>query len=157
MINYDNIPSVFQLNEYIKTRLENDENLQSILVQGEISNFKLASNGVYYFSLNDLTNNASISCVLFKNSYVKLGFTPNNGDKVIIYGSINIYSGKCNVSLKAYNIIKQGIGSKLLQFEQLMKNIFFQAMSEHSQQLSDKISDSISERLTKEMNYFLRK
>ena len=44
---------------------------------------------------------------------------------------------------------------KLLQFEELMKNIFFQAMSEHSQQLSDKISDSISERLTKEMNYFL--
>ena len=132
MINYDNIPSVFQLNEYIKTRFENDENLQSILVQGEISNFKLASNGVYYFSLNDLTNNASISCVLFKNSYVKLGFTPNNGDKVIIYGSINIYSGKCNVSLKAYNIIKQGIGSKLLQFEQLKEKLFKEGLFDES-------------------------
>ena len=73
-MDYADIPSVSQLNDYIKSRLEEDENLQSILVQGEVSNFKLASNGVYYFSLLDVEKNASINCVLFKNNYQKLKF-----------------------------------------------------------------------------------
>lgn len=44
---------------------------------------------------------------------------------------------------------------KLLQFEQLMKNIFSQAMTEHSKQLAHNIGDCISERLTKEINYLI--
>ncbi len=132
MTSYENIPSVSQLNEYIKNVLENDENLATILVQGEISNFKLASNGVYYFSLNDVKDNASISCVLFKTSYAKLNFQPVNGDKVILYGGISFYSGKANISLKAYNIIKQGIGDKLLALEELKQKLALEGLFDES-------------------------
>ena len=43
--------TVSDINQYIKALLNNDENLKFIYVKGEISNFKMASNGHFYFSL----------------------------------------------------------------------------------------------------------
>lgn len=123
-MDYADIPSVSQLNDYIKSRLEEDENLQSILVQGEVSNFKLASNGVYYFSLLDVEKNSSINCVLFKNNYQKLKFEIKTGDKVILYGAISVFTGRGSYSLKVYNVINQGLGNKLLQFEELKQKLY---------------------------------
>ena len=45
--------SVGQINRYIKNLLENDFILNSLLVQGEISNFKAHSSGHWYFTLKD--------------------------------------------------------------------------------------------------------
>ena len=43
--------TVSDINQYIKALIGNDENLKYIYVKGEISNFKMASNGHFYFSL----------------------------------------------------------------------------------------------------------
>ena len=39
-MNYNCAVTVTDLNKYIKDKIDNDENLNSVLVKGEISNFK---------------------------------------------------------------------------------------------------------------------
>ena len=56
--------SVGQINRYIKNLLENDFILNSLLVQGEISNFKAHSSGHWYFTLKDAQG--AIACVMFQ-------------------------------------------------------------------------------------------
>ena len=58
--------SVGQINRYIKNLLENDFILNSLLVQGEISNFKAHSSGHWYFTLKDAQG--AIACVMFSQN-----------------------------------------------------------------------------------------
>ena len=50
-----NAVTVTQLNKYLKDRFDEDENLNAVLVKGEISNFKNHYTGHLYFTLK-LTN-----------------------------------------------------------------------------------------------------
>ena len=45
--------TVSALNRYLKARIDADEQLQKILIKGEISNFKHHSSGHLYFTLKD--------------------------------------------------------------------------------------------------------
>ena len=62
--------SVGQINRYIKNLLENDFILNSLLVQGEISNFKAHTSGHWYFTLKDAQG--AISCVIFRQDAVNI-------------------------------------------------------------------------------------
>ena len=81
--------SVGQINRYIKNLLENDFILNSLLVQGEISNFKAHSSGHWYFTLKDAQG--AISCVIFKQDASQIPFEPENGMQVILAGYISLY------------------------------------------------------------------
>ena len=59
-----NAVTVTQLNKYLKDRFDEDENLNAILVKGEISNFKNHYTGHLYFTLKD--ENSLIKCIMFK-------------------------------------------------------------------------------------------
>ena len=74
--------SVTELTEYIKTKFEEDEYFQSVLVEGEISNYKRHFSGHLYFTLKD--ENAVIKCVMFKFNTYNLDFEPKDGEKVIV-------------------------------------------------------------------------
>ena len=66
-------PKVFtvgQINRYIKNLLENDFILNSLLVQGEISNFKAHSSGHWYFTLKDATG--ALSCMIFRQDAARV-------------------------------------------------------------------------------------
>ena len=85
-------PKVFtvgQINRYIKNLLENDFILSSLLVQGEISNFKAHSSGHWYFTLKDAQG--AISCVIFKQDAQQIPFEIENGMRVILYGRVSLY------------------------------------------------------------------
>ena len=69
--------SVGQINRYIKNLLENDFILNSLLVQGEISNFKAHSSGHWYFTLKDAQG--AIACVMFQQDAAQVPFLPENG------------------------------------------------------------------------------
>ena len=45
--------TVSQLNGYIKSMMDGDGLLQSVMVTGEISNYKVYPSGHHYFSLKD--------------------------------------------------------------------------------------------------------
>ncbi|MCL2397145.1 MAG: exodeoxyribonuclease VII large subunit [Defluviitaleaceae bacterium] len=80
---------VSKIVDYLKELLEEDMFLCSILVQGEVSNFRKHSAGHMYFSLVD--EQASLRCCMFNNDAQHLKFAPKNGDMVRIYGRISVY------------------------------------------------------------------
>ena len=84
-----NAVTVTQLNKYIKERFDEDENLNAILVKGEISNFKNHYTGHLYFTLKD--ENSLIKCIMFKSYAEKLAFKPTDGMKVMVFGSVSVF------------------------------------------------------------------
>ncbi|MCQ2814754.1 MAG: exodeoxyribonuclease VII large subunit [Bacilli bacterium] len=113
--------SVSDVNKYIKGILSNDENLKFLCVKGEISNFKQAGNGHYYFSLKD--NDSSIGAVMFSTYASKLTFEPKNGDEVLVLASIDVYVPRGNYQLMVYEIDQVGLGNMLLELEQLKQKL----------------------------------
>jgi exodeoxyribonuclease VII large subunit len=81
--------SITQINEYIRSMMDHDSMLSGLAVRGEISNYKIYPSGHHYFTLKD--ENAALRCVMFKSSAVRLRFRPENGMKVTVHGSITVY------------------------------------------------------------------
>ena len=119
----DNRPvfTVSDINQYIKALLNNDENLKFIYVKGEMSNFKMASNGHFYFSLKD--DKAMISAMMFSSYANKNAFTPENGQEVVVFGSIDAYPGRGTYQIIVYQMQEVGAGQALLELEKLKKKL----------------------------------
>lgn len=110
--------TVGQVNKYIKNILTQDYMLRSISIQGEVSNCKYHSLGHVYFSLKDETG--SIPAVMFKGDVdSNLKFKLENGQSVVIAGSISVYERDGRYQLYAKSIKLQGVGSLYEQFERL--------------------------------------
>ncbi len=83
MYNAPLVLSVSQLNRYVKSRMDADENLYNVFLVGEISNFTdHYKTGHFYFSLKD--EDAQIKAVMFRGNAVKVKFRPENGLRVIV-------------------------------------------------------------------------
>lgn len=119
----DNRPvfTVSDVNQYIKALLSSDENLKFIYIKGEISNFKMASNGHFYFSLKD--DKAIISAMMFSSYASKNTFTPVNGQEVVVFGSIDAYPGRGTYQIIVYQMQEVGAGQALLELEKLKKKL----------------------------------
>ena len=113
--------TVSDINQYIKALLNRDENLKFIYVKGEISNFKMASNGHFYFSLKD--DKAMISAMMFSTYASKNNFQPENGQEVVIFGSIDAYPGRGTYQIIVYQMQEVGAGQALLELEKLKKKL----------------------------------
>ena len=109
--------SVSALLRYLKNRLDSDDNLQKIYVQGEISNFHRHFSGHLYFTLKD--EKAAISCVMFKSSAVSLRFEPKNGDKVIVYANTSIFEASGQLQLYVQKMTLDGLGDLYARYEAL--------------------------------------
>ena len=117
-------PKVFtvgQINRYIKNLLENDFILNSLLVQGEISNFKAHSSGHWYFTLKDAAG--AISCVIFRQNAMQIPFLPENGMRVILYGSVSLYEKTGQYQLYGEFMEPIGVGALQMAFEQLKEKL----------------------------------
>ena len=112
----DKYLTVTALTKYLKYKLESDVNLRQVYLKGEISNFKFHSTGLY-FSLKD--ENSIIRAVMFKGNASKLKFTPTEGMKVLITGSIGIYPSSGNYQIYVEDIIEDGIGNLYIALEKL--------------------------------------
>ena len=113
--------SVGQINRYIKNLLENDFILNSLLVQGEISNFKAHSGGHWYFTLKDAQG--AIACVIFKQAAAGIPFLPENGMQVILYGRVSLYEKTGQYQLYGEFLQPVGVGALQLAFEQVKERL----------------------------------
>lgn len=113
--------SVAQLNNYVKSILDNDENLNHLFVTGEISNYKAHYSGHLYMTIKDET--ASIKAVMFAGNASRLKFSPENGMKVIIFGSISLFPRDGSYQLYINDMQPDGIGALNIAFEQLKKKL----------------------------------
>ena len=111
------ILSITQINEYIRSVLDRDTLLASVAIRGEISNYKLYPSGHHYFTLKD--EGAALKCVMFKGNAGRLRFRPENGMKVIAMGRISVYPRDGAYQLYCTAMAMDGIGDLHAAFEQL--------------------------------------
>lgn len=113
--------SVNELNNYAKSLLDNDENLKHIFVTGEISNFKAHYSGHLYMTIKD--ESASIKAVMFAGNASRLRFAVENGMKVLIFGTVSLFSRDGSFQLYINDMQPDGMGALSVAFEQLKKKL----------------------------------
>jgi len=121
-----NVLSITQLNEYIRSRLDADPVLTQIAVRGEISNYKQYPSGHHYFTLKD--ESSALKCVMFKGNAIRLRFRPENGMKVIAMGRISVYPRDGAYQLYCTAMAMDGVGDLYAAFEQLKKKLAAQGL-----------------------------
>lgn len=115
-----NAPLVFSvtaLNNYLRELLETDEVLQDLWVRGEISNFSQPRSGHLYFTLKD--SEAQIRCVMWKNSALRLRFSPADGMQVEAHGAMSVYPAQGQVQLYLDALRPAGEGALYQEFLRL--------------------------------------
>lgn len=120
------ILSITQVNEYIRSKMDQDAVLNSVAVKGEISNYKMYPSGHHYFTLKD--DSAALKCVMFKGNAMRLRFRPENGMKVIAMGKISVYPRDGAYQLYCTALTVDGIGDLHAAFEQLKKKLAAQGL-----------------------------
>ncbi len=110
--------TVSQLNRYLKSKFEEDSNLTSVFLTGELSNFTHHyKSGHLYFSIKDTT--ATIKAVMFSTQSARLRFLPQDGMKVIARGRVSIYEATGQYQLYVEDLQPDGVGALNLAYEQL--------------------------------------
>ena len=117
----DKYLTVSRINRYIKYKLDNDENLQTVYLKGEISNFKNHTSGHFYFTLKDETSR--IPAVMFRNSASKVNFNPQDGINVLVTGRISCYEANGNYQIYVEEMLEDGVGNLYIEFEKLKKKL----------------------------------
>src|SRR5699024_10342700 len=74
-----------------------------------------------FFSIKD--DHAKISAVMFKNSFSKLNFMPEEGMKVMVVGRISLYEASGNYQIYVEQMQPDGIGALYQAYEQLKKKL----------------------------------
>ena len=121
-----NVISVTQLNEYIKSRMDSDDLLNQVAVKGEISNYKLYPSGHHYFTLKD--ESGALRCVMFKGNAMRLRFRPENGMKIIAMGKVSVFPRDGAYQLYCTAMAMDGIGDLYAAFEQLKQKLASQGL-----------------------------
>ena len=100
--------------------------LQSILVRGEVSNCKYHSSGHIYFTLKD--EKGTIACVMFAGSRSGLSFKLEEGQQIIVGGTIDVYERDGKYQMYAKQIVLDGAGVLNERFERLKKELLERGM-----------------------------
>ena len=123
--------TVSQVNGYIKNLISSDYLLRNIVIRGEISNCKYHSMGHIYFTLKDEAS--SMPCVMFKGSISNgLKFRLEDGQAVLITGSINVYERDGRYQLYANKILlaDDGKGKLAEEYEKLKIKLYEEGLFE---------------------------
>ncbi len=131
----EKILSVTDITRQIKGVLESG--FPNILVQGEISNFKLHSSGHLYFTLKD--EGAQLSAVMWRSRANQLLFKPTDGMKIIARGNISLYEPRGSYQLDCIQIQPVGVGELQQAFERLKQKLFDEGLfdEEHKKPLPE--------------------
>lgn len=132
-----NIYSVTQVNTYIKNLFVRDGILGRICIKGEVSNCKYHTpSGHIYFSLKD--ERSQISCVMFSKDRLNgLDFRLEDGQSIVVTGSLNVFERDGTYSLYARKIELSGQGELYTKFEALKKRLYSEGFfdSEHKKKI----------------------
>ena len=117
----DKYLTISAITRYLKAKLDLDENLQTVFLKGEISNFKAHTSGHFYFSLKD--ENSKINAIMFRSNASKVLFKPSDGMKVLVTGRISIYEAMGGYQIYVDEMLEDGVGNLYIAFEQLKEKL----------------------------------
>ena len=129
------IYSVSQINTYVKNMFAGNSLLNHIYVKGEISNCKYHTSGHVYFTLKD--GFAQIACVMFAGRRAGISFRMEDGQSVIVFGSVSVYERDGKYQLYADDIRLDGVGRLYEEFEYLKKKLGAEGLflAEHKKEI----------------------
>ncbi len=110
---------VSEITAHIKELLETS--FQVVSIEGELSNFRPASSGHWYFTLKD--RDAVIQGVMFKYRSSRVRFEPSDGLKVIVRGNISVYAKRGNYQIICESMETAGEGDILAMLEQRKRDL----------------------------------
>ena len=116
-----NVYTVRQVNAYIKNMFTQDFMLNRIYIKGEVSNCKYHTSGHLYFSLKD--ESGTIACVMFAGQRSGLSFRMQEGQQVIVLGSVSVYERDGRYQVYAKEIVLDGAGLLYEKFIKLKKEL----------------------------------
>ena len=117
----EQVYSVSQVNVYIKNMFLRETVLNNIYIKGEVSNCKYHTSGHIYFTLKDAKG--QMACVMFAGQRSGLSFRMQEGQSVIVLGSISVYERDGKYQLYAREILKEGQGALYEKYEQLKRQL----------------------------------
>lgn len=91
----------------------------AVRVVGEISGFRDRTH--WYFDLKD--EGAVVSCAMWQGQAKKVGFTPSNGQQVVVRGRLEFYAPGGKVTLVCDRIEPVGAGALELAYRALLEEI----------------------------------
>ena len=125
--------SVRELTDRLQGIVETE--FADVWVEGEVSNFKLAGSGHWYFSLKDEA--AQLRCATFRQRNLLTRFTPRDGSHVLVRGRVSLYEQRGDYQFIADYMEEAGEGALRQRFELLKVKLAAQGLfaSEHKQPL----------------------
>ncbi|MCB9496821.1 MAG: exodeoxyribonuclease VII large subunit [Fibrobacteria bacterium] len=120
--------TVSELTQAIRSILEED--FETILVEGEISQIKRHSSGHLYFSLKD--SGAVLPCCMWRNQASRLVEVPREGDAVVVSGRLTVYEPRGAYQLVANHLKPAGQGDLAARFEELKRKLAAEGLFEAS-------------------------
>ena len=111
------IYTVSQVNSYIGGMFREDFLLSRIRVRGEASNVKYHSSGHIYFTIKD--PGGTLSAVMFSSRRRGLSFRLQDGQKIVVGGSVQVYERGGVYQLYADTIEEEGSGELYREFLRL--------------------------------------
>ena len=115
--------SVHALNRYIKAVLDNDMQLQTVYIRGEISNYRPHPSGHMYFTLKDDQTESSISAIMFASQARYLKFRLRDGMKVFITAQVSVFERAGRYQLYVRSMQEDGLGNLYLRFNELKQTL----------------------------------
>ena len=107
--------SVSELTSQVRGALEN--RFAAVWVEGEISNFKAAASGHWYFTIKD--EGAQLRAACFRKSNGRIRFRPSDGLQVRARGHLTVYEPRGEYQLMVEGLDPVGAGALRVAFEQL--------------------------------------
>lgn len=101
--------TVDELTFHIQGLFTTDATLKSVVVSGEIAEFKRHTSGHCYFTL--LGEESRVACALFKQYAGFIPKWPDNGDSVLVEGSVGLYPQRGVYQLYARRLVPVGAGA----------------------------------------------
>jgi len=90
-------------------------------IEGEISNYSRSGAGHRYFTLKDEQN--QLKAALFRGRSRALKFEPEDGQKVVAFGRVDIYGPRSEYQLIVEQMLPAGLGELELAFKQLYERL----------------------------------
>lgn len=117
----DNLYTVSELTRHIKRLIEGDMLLNRVYVKGEVSNLKYHTSGHIYFTLKD--SGSQIPCVMFAGKRPGISFRMEDGQSIIVFGSVSVFEMGGRYQIYADEIRLDGIGRLYEMYEELKRKL----------------------------------
>src|SRR3712207_4260604 len=110
--------SVSELTSQVRGAVES--RFASVWVEGEISNFKSAASGHWYFTVRD--EGAQLRATCFRGVNCRIRFRPSDGLLVRVRGRMTVYEPRGEYELMVEALDPVGAGALRVAFEQLKRS-----------------------------------